>query len=184
VPLGDDAFLASPKWSDVRLLREIRIRSDFALGLRPPGWWTTPDGDSALQTRLFRTNRAAAALAGRHAYCDAAELMNSAPADTQHTADDQRSSTQANGSSNGKPREFARRTIATLSTLPSSLDAQMKGRPYAAFGVALAIGVGTGILLRSRILRSVIASAASYAVIELGRAYLRETKAATRAADK
>jgi ElaB/YqjD/DUF883 family membrane-anchored ribosome-binding protein len=114
--------------------------------------------------------------------------MNSAPADihdTAHdTANDRPSSIQANGSSNGEPRGFARRTIAAISTLPSSLDAQVKARPYAAFGVALAIGVGAGILLRSRILRNVVASAASYAVIELGRAYMRETRAATRPVDK
>jgi hypothetical protein len=109
--------------------------------------------------------------------------MNSVPADTHHTSHDP-SASQANGCSNDKPHAFARRTIDTISTLPSSLDAQMKGRPYAAFGVALMIGVGTGILLRSRILRSVIASAASYAVIELGRAYMREMSTASRAVDK
>ncbi|MGA2449091.1 MAG: hypothetical protein ABTD50_10475 [Polyangiaceae bacterium] len=56
----------------------------------------------------------------------------------------------------------------------------MKSRPYAAVGIALAVGTGAGILFRSRILRTVISSAASYAVIELGRAYLRETSPAVR----
>jgi ElaB/YqjD/DUF883 family membrane-anchored ribosome-binding protein len=81
---------------------------------------------------------------------------------------------QANGSAHTKSHEFARRAKAMISELPSSLDAQVKRRPYATLGIALAIGVGTGILLGSRILRSVLASAASFAAIELGRAYLRQ----------
>jgi hypothetical protein len=62
-----------------------------------------------------------------------------------------------------------------FSEFPSGLNAQMKRSPYAALGVAFAVGMGVGILLGSRILRSVIASAVSYGVIELGRGYLRET---------
>jgi hypothetical protein len=58
--------------------------------------------------------------------------------------------------------------------LPSNLDAQMKRRPYATLGVAGAIGMGMGILLGSRILRSVLVSAVSLAVVELGRAYMRQ----------
>jgi hypothetical protein len=90
----------------------------------------------------------------------------------------------ANESGCAKPQDFARRTMVTISKLPSSLDAQLRSRPYQAFGIALAIGAGSGILLRSRILRTVIASAASYAIIELGRAYLRDAWPATQEADK
>ena len=81
---------------------------------------------------------------------------------------------RANGSPHNKSREFARRARAMFSNLPSSFDEQMKHSPYTTLGIALAIGMGTGILLGSRILRSVLAGAASYAVIELGRAYLRQ----------
>jgi ElaB/YqjD/DUF883 family membrane-anchored ribosome-binding protein len=79
----------------------------------------------------------------------------------------------ANGSPHIKSREFARRAKTVISNLPSSLDERMKRSPYTTLGIALAIGMGAGILLGSRILRSVVAGAASYAVIELGRAYLR-----------
>ncbi len=75
-------------------------------------------------------------------------------------------------------RAFGRRAKAMFSEFPSGLDAQMKRTPYAAVGVAFAIGMGTGILLGSRILRSVLASAVSYGVIEVGRAYVRKTASA------
>jgi ElaB/YqjD/DUF883 family membrane-anchored ribosome-binding protein len=89
----------------------------------------------------------------------------------------------ANGSPHIKSREFARRAKAMFSNLPSSLDEQMKHHPYTTFGIALAIGMGAGILLGSRILRSVLAGAASYAVIEFGRAYLRQPVAGAQQAD-
>jgi ElaB/YqjD/DUF883 family membrane-anchored ribosome-binding protein len=91
-----------------------------------------------------------------------------------HRKPNEPTATQANGSAHIKSHEFARRAKAVISELPSSLDAQMKRSPYATFGIALAIGMGTGILLGSRVLRSVLASVASYAAIELGRAYLRQ----------
>jgi len=71
-------------------------------------------------------------------------------------------------------RAFGRRAKAMFSEFPSGLDAQMKRTPYAAVGVAFAIGM----LLGSRILRSVLASAVSYGVIEVGRAYVRKTASA------
>jgi len=89
----------------------------------------------------------------------------------------------ANGSPHIKGREFARRAKAMFSNLPSSLDEQMKHSPYTTFGIAVAIGMGAGILLGSRILRSVLAGAVSYAVIELGRAYLGQTVAGAQKAD-
>jgi hypothetical protein len=79
-----------------------------------------------------------------------------------------------NGSPSAKRNDFARRVKFLIAGFPSNLDAQIKRRPYASLGIASAIGMGTGILLGSRILRSVLASAVSYAVVELGRAYLRQ----------
>jgi hypothetical protein len=95
-----------------------------------------------------------------------------AEADLHHKPIDPPAS-HTNGSPHIKSGEFARRAKAVISNLPSSLDEQMKRSPYTTLCIALAIGVGTGILLGSRILRSVLAGTASYAVIELGRAYLR-----------
>ena len=48
----------------------------------------------------------------------------------------------------------------------------MKQHPYRAIGLALAVGVGAGIVLGNRILRAAVASAVSAAIIELGREYL------------
>jgi hypothetical protein len=92
-----------------------------------------------------------------------------------HRKPNEPTATHANGSPHTKTRDFARRAKVMFSKLPSSLDARMKDNPYATFGIALALGAGAGILLGSRILRTVLASAASYALIELGRTYLRET---------
>jgi hypothetical protein len=79
-----------------------------------------------------------------------------------------------NGSPGAKRNAFARCAKAMVSGLSSNLEAQIQRRPYATIGIACAIGLGTGVLLGSRILRSVLASAVSYAVVELGRAYLRQ----------
>jgi hypothetical protein len=92
-----------------------------------------------------------------------------------HRNPNEPTATHANGSPPTASREFGRRAKAMFSDFPSGLDAQMKRSPYAALGIVFAIGMGTGILLGSRILRSVLASAASYGVIEFGRAYLRDT---------
>ena len=70
-------------------------------------------------------------------------------------------------------RDFAR-VARTFARLPSHLESQIKAKPYASLGLALGVGVATGVLLGSHILRAVLASAASYAVIELGRAYLHQ----------
>lgn len=105
-----------------------------------------------------------------------AEIMNSekTEADRNHGPNDP-TTTRANGSSRISSREFARRAKALISKLPSSLDAQMARSPYTTLGIAIAIGVGAGMLFGSRILRSVLASAASYAAIELARGCLRQT---------
>ena len=112
----------------------------------------------------------------RHGCCDSTNVMNNERTEADpHRNPSEPTATHANGSPPIAGREFGRRAKAMFSEFPSGLNAQMKRSPYAALGVAFAVGMGVGILLGSRILRSVIASAASYGVIELGRAYLRET---------
>jgi hypothetical protein len=60
-----------------------------------------------------------------------------------------------------------------LSALPSDLEAEMKSKPYAALGVAFAVGTGAGVVLGSRVLRSVLVSVASSALVALAARYLR-----------
>src|ERR1700687_4671806 len=57
---------------------------------------------------------------------------------------------------------------------PTSLDEHMKRNPYATLGIACAIGVGAGVLIGTRILRTVAAGAVSLAAVELGRAWVRQ----------
>jgi hypothetical protein len=103
------------------------------------------------------------------------ETMNPEQADGRvNRQQDDPTAMHVNGSPGTKGRDFVHRARAMLSGLPSNLDAQMKRRPYATLGMAGAIGVGMGILLGSRILRSVLVSAVSLAVVELGRAYMRQ----------
>ncbi len=92
--------------------------------------------------------------------------------------------TQGHGTPPIASLEFVRRAKAVVSAWPSTLDARMKQRPYATLGVALAIGVGAGVLLGSRILRTVLASVASYTVVELGRAYLQQSVGSTAPASR
>ena len=82
--------------------------------------------------------------------------------------------TKSNGSPPGGNGEFARRARAVFSDFPSDLDAQIRRNPYVVLGIAFGIGMGAGVILGSRILRSVLTSAASYAAIEIGRSLLRE----------
>ncbi len=60
-----------------------------------------------------------------------------------------------------------------ISELPSKIGEQIQRNPYAALGIACVAGVGAGILVGSRILRTVMSGAISYAAVEAGRAYLR-----------
>lgn len=71
----------------------------------------------------------------------------------------------------------ATRAKSLILGFPSNLDARIKQRPYATLGIACAVGMGAGILLGSRILRSVLVSTVSYALVEAGRAYLRQSAA-------
>ncbi len=92
-----------------------------------------------------------------------------------HRKPNDATATGANGSRHVRTGDFTSRARAAFSALPSSLDERMKRTPYTTVGIALALGAGAGMLLGSRILRTVLASAASYALIELGRTYLRRT---------
>jgi hypothetical protein len=58
----------------------------------------------------------------------------------------------------------------------------MKTTPYRTIGVATAVGVGIGVLLGSRILRTVLTSALSYAVVEIAGVYVRDRFASPVAA--
>jgi hypothetical protein len=70
-------------------------------------------------------------------------------------------------------RTLASHVRAVLADFPSNLDNQIKLKPYATLAAVGAIGMGTGILLGSRILRLALASAASYAAVELAHSLLR-----------
>ena len=79
-----------------------------------------------------------------------------------------------NGSARTVGRRFARRAISVLSDLPSNIEVEIKQNPYAALGIACGIGMGAGLLLGSRVLRSALVTAVSYAFVELGRSYLQD----------
>ena len=84
----------------------------------------------------------------------------------------------AHGHANGAARtqwiEIARRVKDGVSGLPSNLGDRMKQDPFTTLGIAAVAGVGVGILLGSRILRTAVTSAVSYAVVEFVRAYVGE----------
>lgn len=65
---------------------------------------------------------------------------------------------------------FAKRAF---SRLPVDFDAQLKEHPYLVLGAAFVMGASAGVVLSSRILRTAFASAASVAILELGRTYTR-----------
>jgi hypothetical protein len=76
------------------------------------------------------------------------------------------------------PRSHDTPAKVFVAGFPASVDSLIRRRPYASVGVACAIGVGAGVLLSHRILRAVLASTVGYAVVEFGRAYLRQNAAA------
>ncbi|MGA3123427.1 MAG: hypothetical protein ABSF69_21870 [Polyangiaceae bacterium] len=101
-------------------------------------------------------------------------------------AEQQPTDPHSNGRARIDSREFARRAKAaiaqlpsTLAQLPSTLDKEIQQSPHAVLGIAFGVGAAAGVFLSSRILRTVLASAVSYAAIELGRSYLRDVLGAS-----
>jgi|HubBroStandDraft_6_1064221.scaffolds.fasta_scaffold861458_1 hypothetical protein len=82
------------------------------------------------------------------------------------------SNAPASGTSHPGP-PFAQRVTSRLSHWPSDLDAQLRRAPYAALGVAFAVGMGAGVLAGSRVLRSVLVSVASSALVAVAAGYVR-----------
>jgi ElaB/YqjD/DUF883 family membrane-anchored ribosome-binding protein len=75
--------------------------------------------------------------------------------------------------------DFARQAKKALAEFPSRLDEEIRKNPYKTLAMACALGLGAGVLLSSRILRSVLGSAVSYAVVEMARTFLRENMASS-----
>jgi hypothetical protein len=86
----------------------------------------------------------------------------------------ERTGAHANGTSRIHWRDVARRAKDSVSGFPANLGDRMKNDPYKTLGLAAAAGIGVGIVLGSRILRTVLTGTVSYAVVELARAYVRE----------
>jgi hypothetical protein len=70
--------------------------------------------------------------------------------------------------------EIARRAKHGITELQSNFEGRMKNDPYAAVGIATVAGIGVGIVLGSRILRTALASAVSYGIVELARSLVEE----------
>jgi ElaB/YqjD/DUF883 family membrane-anchored ribosome-binding protein len=87
------------------------------------------------------------------------------------------SARHANGGHRTEWNEVARRATEMIRGFPASLDEHLKRNPYATLGIACAIGVGVGVLIGTRVLRTVVASAVSLAAVELGRAWVRQVMA-------
>ena len=68
---------------------------------------------------------------------------------------------------------FARQARAVLSALPSKLETRVKLTPYAAIGAAFAVGIATGVLFSSRLVRAVLVTVAASAVAAAGAALMR-----------
>jgi hypothetical protein len=71
--------------------------------------------------------------------------------------------------------EVARRAKHGLEGLPAQLADRARNKPLNALGVAAAGGVIVGIVLGSRILRAVVASTLSYAIVEIARGFVHES---------
>ncbi len=78
----------------------------------------------------------------------------------------------------GAPRiqwtEIVHRMRSGVTELQSNVGDKIKHQPYAALGIAAAAGVGVGIVLGSRILRTALTSALSYGIVEFARSLLEE----------
>jgi hypothetical protein len=108
----------------------------------------------------------------RHTCCVRTKVMNqeSREENVAHPP----TAVHTNGSARTLGRRFARRAVSVLSELPSSIESEIKQNPYRAMAIACGIGIGAGMLLGSRVLRSALVTVVSYAFVELGRAYLQD----------
>ena len=70
--------------------------------------------------------------------------------------------------------EIARRAKHGISDFQSSLADRMKRDPYTTVSIVAVAGIGVGVVLGSRILRSAVASAISYGIIELTRSLVED----------
>ena len=98
------------------------------------------------------------------------DLHQLAVMSTKETA----SRVRANGATRIHWSEIGRRVKSRIAELPANLGDRTKHDPYVALGIAAAAGVGVGIVLGSRILRTALTSAVTYAVVELARTYVLE----------
>jgi hypothetical protein len=78
------------------------------------------------------------------------------------------------GGEQTKASSFAGRARAAAGALPSKIDEQIKRNPYFTIGFAAALGTGVGIVISSRVLRTVLAAVGAAAAAELTRAYFRK----------
>jgi len=99
--------------------------------------------------------------------------MNDQTADAKREHKESRAS-HANGASRTEWNVIARRASEIFKGFPTNLEEQMKRNPYATLAIACAVGGAAGVLLGTRILRTVVASAVSYGALELGRSFLRQ----------
>jgi hypothetical protein len=75
-------------------------------------------------------------------------------------------------------RDRATGIATTITGLSKKLDGRIRRDPYSALAVACAVGLGAGTVLSSRIVRAIVVSAATHAIVEIGRAYLKVPAAA------
>jgi hypothetical protein len=84
-------------------------------------------------------------------------------------------SARATGSNGARRKEFARRAMAAASGLRSQVDEGILQNPYTTVGIACVVGMGVGVVLSSRILRTVLTAALAAAAVEFTRGFVRET---------
>jgi hypothetical protein len=80
----------------------------------------------------------------------------------------------------GNREAKAKRALRFLRSLPQTIEAQVRDRPYRALGVAGAVGFGGGVLFGSRLLRSAAGSALTVAALEMLRGYVIDRVAQSR----
>lgn len=78
-------------------------------------------------------------------------------------------------------REFARRAEAFARGLPGRLDEQLKAKPYTVLALACIASAAVGVVLSSRVLRSVLTTTLTAAALEVARGVVRGNPARARA---